>query len=74
MRDAGVVHHERPLCSQRFGATNGIDTGAKKPDAFRIKITDFTTGAVVYDNQMGADDSGNAATVLGGGSIVIHAK
>jgi len=48
--------------------------GTKKPDAFRIKITDFVTGAVIYDNQMGADDTGDSATILGGGSIVIHDK
>lgn len=43
-----------------------------KADAFRIKITDPSTGSVVYDNQMGSDDTSNNATVLGGGSIVIH--
>jgi VCBS repeat-containing protein len=48
-------------------------TGAKKPDAFRIKITDLN-GNVVYDNQMNQPDTGDAATTLGGGSIVIHDK
>jgi len=48
--------------------------GTKKPDAFRIKITDFVTGAVIYDNQLGADETGDFATTLGGGSIVIHDK
>ena len=43
-----------------------------KADAFRIKITDPSTGSVIYDNQMGTDDTSNSATVLGGGSIVIH--
>jgi hypothetical protein len=49
-------------------------SGTKKPDAFRIKITDFVTGATVYDNQMGKDETGDFATTLGGGSIVIHDK
>jgi hypothetical protein len=48
--------------------------GAKKPDMFRMKITDFVTGAVIYDNQMGDPDTGDPATYLGGGSIVIHDK
>jgi hypothetical protein len=41
------------------------------PDKFRIKIT-TTAGLVIYDNQMGKDDNADDATVLGGGSIVIH--
>ena len=41
-------------------------------DRFRIKIWDKATGAIVYDNQAGAEDDSNAATALGGGSIVIH--
>lgn len=43
-----------------------------EPDKFRIKITDRTTGALVYDNQMGEADGTEPTTVLGGGSIVIH--
>ena len=43
------------------------------PDTFRIKIWDKDNGdAVVYDNQMGAEDSEYEATVLGGGNIVVH--
>jgi hypothetical protein len=41
------------------------------PDKFRIKITQGSS--VVYDNNMGADENGNATTALSGGSIVIHA-
>ncbi len=41
-------------------------------DSFRIKIWDKSTGAVIYDNQLGASESGSAATAIGGGSIVIH--
>ena len=42
-------------------------------DKFRIKIWDKTTGLVVYDNQSGDADDAAATTVIGGGSIVIHA-
>jgi len=30
------------------------------------------TGLIVYDNHLGQDEYGDAATALGGGSIVIH--
>ncbi|NJB84422.1 hypothetical protein GGR26_000167 [Lewinella marina] len=55
----------------------GVDgdvNGGGGEDKFRIKIWDKATSQVVYDNQMGADDTGYATTVLGGGSIVIHAQ
>jgi hypothetical protein len=48
-------------------------TGTKKPDSFRIKITD-SLGNVVYDNQMGMDETGTASTVISGGSIQIQSK
>jgi hypothetical protein len=48
--------------------------GAKKQDAFRIKITDAATGTVVYDNQMGSSETGFDATIIGGGSIQIQSK
>ena len=42
-------------------------------DLFRIKIWDKDQGdVVIYDNQMGDDDEADAATAIGGGSIVIH--
>ena len=41
-------------------------------DLFRIKIWDKVTDVVIYDNQMDADDDADAATDIGGGSIVIH--
>ena len=41
------------------------------PDKFRIKIWEID-GEMVYDNNVGAGDSADPATVLGGGSIVIH--
>jgi predicted extracellular nuclease len=42
-------------------------------DRLRLKIWDKATSAVVYDNQVGAADGADPSTVLGGGSIVIHA-
>jgi streptogramin lyase len=51
-------------------AIDGEIAGGGGVDKFRIKIWDST--GIVYDNQMGSDDTGNAATALGGGSIVIH--
>ena len=51
-------------------AIDGQSTGGS--DRFRIKIWDRLTGVVVYDNQMDADETSDAATALGGGSIVIH--
>ena len=47
--------------------------GGGESDTFRIKIWDKDNGdVVVYDNQMGAGDDADAATTLGGGSIVVH--
>lgn len=54
----------------------GVDgqvNGGGGVDKFRIKIWDKDAGdRIVYDNQMGADDTGYQTTALGGGSIVIH--
>jgi hypothetical protein len=63
--------------SGRYGflltAIDGQISGGGGVDKFRIKIWDKNNGdAIVYDNQMGADDSGNPTTALGGGNIVIH--
>lgn len=43
-------------------------------DKFRIKIWETASGAIVYDNQMAEPDTSTLATVLGGGSIIIHVK
>jgi probable HAF family extracellular repeat protein len=51
-------------------AYDGNVAGGGGIDKFRIKIWNAT--AVVYDNQLGAQDDSIAATALGGGSIVIH--
>ena len=41
-------------------------------DKLRIKIWDNASGAVVYDNQMGAADTADPTTPLGGGNIALH--
>jgi hypothetical protein len=43
-------------------------------DKFRMKIWEIASGNIVYDNQMGQLDTGDASTALGGGSIQIQAK
>ncbi len=53
-------------------AIDGQIPGGGGVDKFRIKIWDKTTDVIVYDNKFGASDTGNDATELGGGSIVIH--
>ena len=54
-------------------ATDGQITNGGGVDKFRIKIWDQDNGdAIVYDNKTGSLDTSNDATVLGGGSIVIH--
>ncbi|HET8549934.1 MAG TPA: PKD domain-containing protein [Bryobacteraceae bacterium] len=53
----------------------GIDgqaNGGGGVDRFRIKIWDFATGNIVYDNQMGSAEDSDASTALGGGSITIQ--
>ena len=55
-------------------AVDGQANGGGGADKFRIKITDKATGAVIYDNQVGAADDAAPTTALGGGSIVIHTK
>lgn len=55
-----------------LSAVDGQTPGGGGADKFRIKITDKTSGVVVYDNMMGAADSSAAATLLGGGSIAVQ--
>jgi hypothetical protein len=53
-------------------AVDGGLAGGGGNDRLRLKIWDTATGGVVYDNQMGAGETTDAATALGGGSIIIH--
>ena len=59
------------LIEPAFVVLRSVFSGGKTGvDQFRIKITEGDT--VVYDNQMGAEENGSAATEISGGSIVIH--
>ena len=53
-------------------AIDGQINGGGDEDKFRIKIWDKAADEVVYDNKMGEADDSDAATKIGGGSIVIH--
>jgi hypothetical protein len=53
-------------------AIDGQISGGGGTDKFRIKIWDKNNGdAVVYDNQLGADEGADPTTVIGGGNIQI---
>ena len=53
-------------------ATDGEVSGGGGVDTFRIKIWESATEDLVYDNQMGDGDDGNATDAIEGGSITIH--
>ena len=56
-----------------LSAIDEKETPSTDVDLFRIKIWDKDNGdAVVYDNQLGADDDVDPTTSIGGGSIIIH--
>jgi hypothetical protein len=56
-----------------LSAVDGAVTGGGT-DKFRIKIWNKATGALIYDNLLGAADDAVPTTVIGGGDIVIHNK
>ena len=57
----------------RLIAIDGDANNGSAPDEFRIKIwKDGSESEVLYDNMRGESESSDLATVLGGGSIVIH--
>ncbi|MCB7481474.1 T9SS type A sorting domain-containing protein, partial [Christiangramia sediminis] len=57
----------------RVIAIDGDANGGNDPDEFRIKIWGSNSNnEVLYDNMRGEAESSDLATVLGGGSIVIH--
>jgi hypothetical protein len=53
-------------------AVDGAIGGGGGVDRFRLKVWDRSTGIVIYDNQMGADQAAEPTTAIGGGDIVIH--
>ncbi len=56
----------------KLTAIDGQKNGGGGIDKFRMKIWDKATGIIVYDNQLGAEDTVDPTTTIGGGSIVIH--
>ncbi len=62
--------------SSNFGfmltAIDGQTTGGDGQDKFRVKIWNKVSGAIVYDNQLGASEEVDPVTAITGGSIVIH--
>ena len=57
-------------------ATDGQQPGGGGVDKSRIKIWVKATGAIVYDNVLGASEDIDAANPqeIAGGSIVIHTR
>lgn len=53
-------------------ATDGQRNGGGGVDRLRMKIWVKSTGALVYDNQIGDADDSNASDAIEGGSVVIH--
>jgi hypothetical protein len=55
-------------------AVDGALLGSGLPDRFRMKIWATDTSVVIYDNQSGSAENSELtdATIIGGGSIVIH--
>lgn len=55
-------------------AIDGQVTGGGGADRFRLKIWNQATGEVVYDSGLGAVDTGDPVTGLGGGSFQINSR
>jgi hypothetical protein len=72
-KGTGTVNGAGSYCFM-LTAIDGQINGGGGLDKFRIKIWDPATDTVVYDNQMTAADDAMPTTVIGGGSIVIHAQ
>jgi PKD repeat protein len=53
-------------------AVDGDDIGGGAVDRLRIRITNQATGAVVYDNQMGAADTAIATGPITGGDVNVR--
>ena len=54
-------------------AIDGQVSGGGGVDKFRFKVWDKSNNdTIVYDNQLGASDSGDPTAAIAGGSIVIH--
>ena len=70
-KGVGIIYGEGEYALM-LTATDGDVNGGDEVDRFRIKICDKATEEIFYDNQMGEADDSDAATVIGGGSILVH--
>ena len=72
-RAAQGRRHDQRRRKLRFllTAIDGDVAGGGGADKFRIKISDKSSGLVVYDNQMGAAHSADPTTVISSGGISI---
>jgi PKD repeat protein len=70
-KGSGTINGDGDYAFQ-LTATDGQGLGGDGVDRFRIKIWEKSGGGVIYDNQPGDPETADAATSLGGGSIVIH--
>ena len=70
MKGSGTVN-DVPGFGFLISAVDGQIDGGGGIDKFRIKIWNKSTSAIVYDNQVGADENAAPTTTLGGGSIAI---
>ena len=63
-------------CDLMLTGRDGRQSGGGGIDGLRMKITNTSTGVVVYDNMMSTNDDSTSANVqaLGGGSIQIQTK
>ena len=57
-------------------SVDGDISGGGGIDKFRLKVwiidTDGPNGGMIYDNNLGASDTADPSTALGGGNITIH--
>ena len=53
---------------------DGQTYGGGGVDKFRIKIWNKTTGAIIYDNQMGAPENADPTIPIGTGSSIVIQK
>lgn len=70
-KGSGQINHAGDYGFMVTGRDGDLSPTAADVDTFRIKIWDKATGEVVYDNQMGAADGADPATVLTQGEIKI---
>ncbi|MBI4890898.1 MAG: hypothetical protein HY821_09765 [Acidobacteria bacterium] len=71
-KGAGTINGSGDFRFMLTAIDGGLLGNGTDADKFRIRIWDNAGGGLVYDNQPGKPDTGDDATELGGGSIIIH--